>query len=287
MKYYYLITGLPTISLEDNKIVYTVDDFWQEISPALSKSDRKLMQIYFLCYDNENIVRYLTAAATSFDPRGLYTYTEIDEVYRDIKGYDLVPANRLPVYMIDFFRKHAELDDKDERDIVKTEDLLSSFFYAYAMRSKNEFVRDWYELCLNINNVLTAITCRKYGLDKADYIVGDNEVALAIRSSNVRDFGLGNDIDYFQDLVRISEETDLMAREKRIDLLKWNWLSDNTFFKTFDAEALFAYMLKLEMIERWLNLDKATGEKTFREMVGVLTKESRESLNEFKKRNAK
>ena len=28
--------------------------------------------------------------------------------------------------------------------------------------------------------MLTAITCRKHGLDKAGYIVGDNEVAQAL-----------------------------------------------------------------------------------------------------------
>ena len=36
------------------------------------------------------------------------------------------------------------------------------------------------------------------------------------------------------------------------------------------------------MIERWVTLDKVTGEKTFREIVGAMKKGSRITLNEFK-----
>lgn len=57
-----------------------------------------------------------------------------------------------------------------------------------------------------------------------------------------------------------------------MDLLKWEWLEEHTFFKPFDIESVFAYLLKLEMIERWVMLDKATGEKTFREIVGAMKK---------------
>ena len=142
---------------------------------------------------------------------------------------------------------------------------------------------DWFCLNLNINNMLTAITCRKHGFDKAGYIVGDNEVAQALRTSNARDFGLGDTVDYLPDLWRIAEETDLMVREKKVDLLKWEWLEEHTFFKPFDIESVFAYLLKLEMIERWVMLDKATGEKTFREIVGAMKKGSEHALEEFGK----
>jgi hypothetical protein len=135
--------------------------------------------------------------------------------------------------------------------------------------------------------MLTAITCRKHGLDKAEYIVGDNEVAEALRTSNARDFGLSDEVEYLPELQRIAEESDLMVREKKIDLLKWKWLEEQTFFKTFDIESVYAYLLKLEMIERWVTLDKETGDKTFREIVGAMKKGSLNTLNEFKRNNNK
>lgn len=135
--------------------------------------------------------------------------------------------------------------------------------------------------------MLTAITCRKHGLDKSEYIVGDNEVAQALRTSNARDFGLSDEVEYLPELQRIAEETDLMVREKKIDLLKWKWLEEQTFFKTFDIESVYAYLLKLEMIERWVTLDKETGDKTFREIVGAMKRGSLNTLNEFKRNNNK
>ena len=78
-----------------------------------------------------------------------------------------------------------------------------------------------------------------------------------------------------------------MLREKKIDLLKWNWLEENTFFKTFDIESVFAYLLKLEMIERWVTLDKDAGEKTFRSLVKGMKKGSVSALEEFKRNNNK
>jgi len=78
-----------------------------------------------------------------------------------------------------------------------------------------------------------------------------------------------------------------MVREKEIDLLKWKWLEEQTFFKTFDIESVYAYLLKLEMIERWVALDKETGDKTFREIVGAMKRGSLNTLNEFKRNNNK
>ena len=155
------------------------------------------------------------------------------------------------------------------------------------MKAPNPFVAGWFELNLNINNVLTAITCRKYGFDKSLYIVGHNEIAEQIRTSNARDFGLSDAVEYLPELQRIAEETDLYARERKIDLLKWKWLEDQTLFKTFDMERVFAYLLQLEMIERWVNLDKVRGEQTFRELVGAMKKGSDHALEEFKRNNIK
>ena len=252
-KYYCLIAGLPNIALDDSKLTYSISEFRQELDGILTKADKKLIDLFFLKFDNKNLIAHVKQPDRDPDPRGYITYDEFNALYKALKEQE-----------------------------IPWEDRLATLYYAYAMKNPNKFVSDWFSLNLNINNMLTAITCRKHGLDKAGYIVGDNEVAQALRTSNARDFGLGDTVDYLPDLGRIAEETDLMAREKKVDLLKWEWLEEHTFFKPFDIESIFAYLLKLEMIERWVTLDKVTGEKTFREIVGAMKKGSRITLNEFK-----
>lgn len=287
-KYYCLIAGLPNISLDDSKLTYSVSGFREELEGILTSKDKKLIDLFFLKYDNRNLINHLKHPEHEADIRGIISLGEFNAALNALKAEEAVPRNkRMPAYFLDFLKAYLESEAKGESSTISWEDRLAAGYYAYAMKCGNTFVANWFELNLNINNMLTAITCRKHGLDKSIYIVGDNEVAKALRTSNARDFGLGDMVEYLPDLQRIAEEADLMIREKKVDLLKWEWLEENTFFKTFDIESVFAYLLKLEMIERWVTLDKATGEKTFREIVGAMKRGSESALEEFKRNNEK
>ncbi|MGL5317970.1 MAG: DUF2764 family protein, partial [Bacteroidales bacterium] len=81
---------------------------------------------------------------------------------------------------------------------------------------------------------------------------------------------------------KLADENDIVERERRIDLFKWKWLSDNTFFHYFSVEVLLSYLFKLEMIQRWLILDKQTGEQMFRKIIQDLKQEVK-LPDEFKK----
>ncbi|MCC8094220.1 MAG: DUF2764 domain-containing protein [Tannerellaceae bacterium] len=288
-KYYYLVAGLPNIALDDSKLTYTITDFRRELDGVLSAEDKRLIDLFFLKFDNQNLLTQLAWPDREGDMRGSITNEELQDLIKIVREDDTLPANSLiPPYFVDFLRLYSGSDNQEETlSTISWEDRLATLYYAYAMKNSNEFVASWFEFNLNINNILTAYTCRKYGLDKADYIIGDNEIAEAIQTSNARDFGLGDTLDYLPALQRIAEESNLMVREKKIDLLKWEWLEENTFFKPFDIESVFAYLLKLEMIERWLTLDSTTGEETFRRIVGTMKKGSQNILEEFKRNNNK
>ena len=55
-----------------------------------------------------------------------------------------------------------------------------------------------------------------------------------------------------------------------MDQLRWNWLEDNSFFHYFSVERLFVFLQQVEMIERWLLLDKEEGNKYFRKIIDSL-----------------
>lgn len=142
-----------------------------------------------------------------------------------------------------------------------------ALFYKSAQKCDNGFVNRWFEFCLNINNLLTAHACRKHGFDLHSSIVGDNGVARILKASHSRDFGVGDYFPQAEAVLRIAEETDLLDRERKIDLLKWDWIEENTVFEYFTIEAVAAYLMKLEIIERWLPLNKEAGSAIFRELI--------------------
>ncbi|MDR1524161.1 MAG: DUF2764 domain-containing protein [Tannerella sp.] len=288
-KYYYLISGLPAISLDDTKPVYTIADFKAEIEPVLSVWDRNTVRWFFLKYDNRNLLERLrNVSGKVFDGRGVFSEVTLKDVCELMKTEDRVPADvSVPGYFQTFIREYyARFEDLPaEESHVLWEDKLSSLYYSEAMKCRNKFMSSWFEMNLNINNVMTAVNCRNHGFDREDYIIGNNETAEQLRTSNARDFNIGNAFDCLTEVMQISEEKDLRLRERCIDVLRWNWLEEHTLFRFFDIESVIAYLLRLEMIERWLTLDQASGEKTFRKLVHAMKSESSEILEKFKENN--
>ncbi|MCD8166774.1 MAG: DUF2764 domain-containing protein [Bacteroides sp.] len=270
-KYYYLIAGLPEITLEDSKLSYSVSDFKTQIYPELSDEDKKLIDLFYLKFDNKNVLLLLKDKDAEIDPRGKYSVEELTEYIATIKEGGEIPADVFPTYLSRFMTEY--FSDKPKEEGVLPEDHLSTLYYDYAMHTDNRFVAAWFGFNLNINNILVALTARKYKLDIASSIVGNTEITEALRNSNARDFGLSAEVDYLDQVLKIGETPELVDRERQLDLLRWNWLEEETFFNYFTIERIFAFLLKLEMIERWLSLDTEKGNQLFRGIIDSLKNE--------------
>lgn len=275
-QYYYLVTGLPELSLEDNKLNYTVGDFKTEFYPQLSKDDQVLVDLYYLKFDNANLLKLLKDREAAIDSRGNYTAEQFVAVFKqfDEEGVITSPGS-LPSYIIKFTQAYLTQQETGVTADVLVEDWLAGLYYEYAMQCKNDFVSSWFEFNLNVNNVLVALAARKYRMPIASLIVGDTDICQALKTSNARDFGLTTELDYFDQLLKISETDDLVDREKRLDQLRWKWMEDKTFFDYFSIERLYVFLLQLEIIERWISLDKEKGNQMFREIIDSLKGEVR------------
>ena len=265
--YYCLVTGLPELSLEDGKLSYTVANFKTEIYPELSKSDKKLIDLFYLKFDNQNLLALLKDKEAVVDTSlGNFSAEELLGVIASFKE-ETAPDKKFPSYFYEFAELYLNTPEEERFGL---EDKLHGFYYHYAMKCGNKFVSEWFELNLNVNNILAAMAARKYKMDVTKVSVGTNMVAEALRTSNARDFGLADDLEYFEQLTRINDTVDLVEREKKIDLLKWNWMDDNTFFNYFTIERIFVFLMKLEMIERGVSLDKEKGNEMFRKLIDQL-----------------
>lgn len=270
--YYYLVAGLPELTLEDSKLSYTVADFKTELYPALSEGDRKLVDLFYLKFDNANVLSLLKDKDAALDARGIYTAEQLADYIARLKDGDEVPDNVFPSYLSSFI---TEYFTSPAEEGFLHEDRLAALYYAYAMKCGNEFVSSWFAFNLTVNNVLVALSARKFKMDIAPLIVGDTEVCEALRTSNARDFGLGTEVDFLEQLVKISETEELVEREKKLDQLRWDWMEAATFFNYFSVERLFVFLLQIEMIERWISLDKEKGNQLFRNIIDGLKNEVR------------
>ena len=268
--YYYLIAGLPELSLDDSKLGTTVREFRELYYPDLADDDRALLDLIYLNYDNANLLPLLKDKEAAIAEGGLYTSDELLAIIEAARAEE-APDRNYPRYMYDFVQQMESEESAAEG--IFPEDRLAQLYYAHAMSQGNAFVERWFAFNLDLNNFLTAITARRYNLDVKPLIVGDNEVAKALRTSNSRDFGLTGVMDGFEEVMRISEIDNLVERERKLDVLKWEWMEENSFFDYFTVEKLFAFLVKIQIIERWITLDAEAGGEMLRGMIRQLKEE--------------
>jgi hypothetical protein len=271
MNYYCLIAGLPDLHVEDTKTISPLLSLKEEMMSEASSLDAKFIQLIFTSYDNANFLSFVKNNEVTFNPLGNLNSDDFKNLFSLFhEDPKIVKKHRVPLYIQQFYLN--TISETFSFEGVSHEDYLAGLYYEYAMKCKNEFLRNWFVFNLNVNNLLTALACRKHGFNHKSMIVGNNEVANIIRQSNARDFGLAGMFAEYELVNRIAEENDLLEREKKIDALKWNWLDENTFFKYFSIEKILVYILKIQMLERWKLLSIEKGTEIFRNMVGELKK---------------
>ncbi|MEA4983069.1 MAG: DUF2764 family protein [Paludibacter sp.] len=268
MNYYCLVAGLPDLHVEDAKGFLPPEDLRAELIGQLSPADAKLLTLLYARYDNQNFLKYLKQHDAVLNPLGNLRTEDWEELLGLMQEAENPQDSRLLPYFVSYY--HYIQEEEHLTNGIAPEDYLSGLYFEYAMKVDNQFLRSWFEFNLNLNNLLTAIACRKHGYDQQKLIIGHNEIARMLRHTHARDFGIGNLFEYTDEVIKAAEEIDLMEREKKIDALKWVWLDEHTFFNYFSVEKVLAFVLKTEMLERWKMLSFEAGAAIFRDLLNSL-----------------
>ena len=269
--YYYLVAGLPDIILDQKKLSLTIADFREEMEYHLHPDDYSLVKLLFLPFDNVNLLNLLLKNKKPFLQTGNFTQSLLEEEIKE-------PAS-LPSYMQQFI--HAFKSETPVYQGYSWENQLTWMYYNYVLEVDNSFLQAWFEFNLNVNNIISAFNVRKYKLSKESAYIGNNLITEALKRSTLKDFGLSNDFEFMEKLQSIDESGNAMEREKAVDLLRWNYLDELNTFNYFSIEVLIAFVIKLFMVDRWIQLDPETGRKMFKQIINDLEK-SYEFPKEFK-----
>ena len=267
-KYYCLIAGLPEIRAEEYKLLYNLVEFKEILMDNLDPEDFDLIMLFYRKFDNINLLLFLENSVSQSDPGGSITPEMFTEFVKKLKEQEIFKDDRFPDYFREFIP--AFLDYKPIFPGLGWEDQLTTLYFNAAIKCRNTFISEWFEFNLSITNIFTAINSRNFSIDLLGTIVGTGELADTIRNSNAKDFGIKPIFPYLDQVMRIAEETNLLEREKKTDLLKWSWIEEKTFHFNFSIENVFAYLLQTEILERWINLNHETGSKVFKDFIDQL-----------------
>jgi len=261
--YHYFIAGLPDIFLDDTEVQFQMLDFKHELKEHLRPEDYKLVELLFLSYDNQKLLQFLDEDFENQNKLGNFSFEDFELEFSDEK------QGILPEYMYEFVEIFR--DEELSKNVTKSwEDLLTEMYYNYVLKTKNKFLKQWFEFSQNLNNILIGLNCRQYDIDPEKQLVGDNEITRAIIKSNAKDFGLGVDLPYVNEIITQTEKENLLSREKGLDQIKWDKVEEITLFDYFTIEVILAYTIKLDIAYRWLELDDEKGREMFRKIIDDL-----------------
>ena len=264
--YYCLVAGLPDLRPNESKLSKTSLAFKNELKEQLHPSDYSLAELLFLQYDNKNLLNLLLNRDSTHLPLANYTTEHLEDQLKE-------PDNIVEYLSRFILMFNNELFDKSE---LNSERQLLKLYYEYVLQTKNSFLKGWFNFDRDMKNVLTAINCRKFGFDVEKQLISgsyENEVYKMLLKDSPKQDLLADELPYAERILKITEaEMSISEKEKFFDKLKWEFLDEQTFFNYFSIEKILSFIIKLNIVERWVALDNETGRSLFEQLINEIRK---------------
>lgn len=267
-QYYCLVAGLKEYAIDGENKGLEIAEVKEEITEQLSKKDAEAVELLYSFYDIENIINIFKGKQT-FNSLGNFSREQLEE--------EVNKPELLPTYIAKIVKAYQDKDrdgaEKDE-DIDITESLernLWSAYYQQCSKSKCSFLRSWSDYDLTLRNICAAYTARKSGIAAGDIMIGDNDITQAISKSSSADFGLKNEVSDVEKLIATLEDKNILEKEHRLDIMRWEQADDIATFDYFNINTVMAYLVKVNLIWRWKQLDRTRGQQMFNKLIGELS----------------
>lgn len=268
-QYHYLVAGLPDLLIDDQKAPLSIVQFRELLQENMPANDFDIIRSFFWRFDNQNVLMRIQNPESPVDALGNLNSNELDELFSIVKeGSFSGTTSSAPQYLADFIEAYS--NDAPVYEGKRWDVQLSELYYEFLISSENEFIRTWYLFERDLTNILTASNCKQHEMPVENQIIGKDDLVEKLIKSNAKDFGIDKDFPRIEQIFKAIDEQDLLEQEKHIDRIKWDYLDEASFFQYFTIEKLFSFLIKLSLVERWMVLDKPTGQQLFNELISNL-----------------
>jgi hypothetical protein len=182
------------------------------------------------------------------------------------------------VFVSELFFFFLRAENSEEKLELSHED-WTHFYQEIGENSSSKFVRSWLQFDHLLRNIQTAWICRKTGADASKQLIGRSEEIEPFLRNNMSDFGLRRELVFGEQIFSLlDEDIDLLEREFRFDLIRWDMADELTTFNYFDLDNVLAFLVKTEILDRWLKLDEERGALLFNSFVKSLVEQNEKNV---------
>lgn len=266
INYYCLVAGLKEYTLDADTKGFDAEAIIEEIRSSLSTADSGALRDLLLFHDIENLLA-LRSGRTAFSTLGNYSREQIEE---ESKSPSLFPTELRRT--ISAYNSPDSTDYDDIDTTIPIERALYTLYYRLCSRSRSRFLREWGEADRNLRNLTAAFAARTKGVAVADVLVGEGDLVDRMARSSAADFGLKGELTYVDSVMSaVNDNSNLLDKEHRIDVVRWNIAEELTTFNYFDADFLLGYVERLCLVQRWAMLSPDKGRELFDRLVESLS----------------
>lgn len=263
--YYCLVAGLKEYSLDADTKGFDAKAIVGEILEGVDGADADAVRLLYGYYDCENIAS-LRAGRSAHNPLGNFTREELEE--------EVKTPRRLPAPVARVLRAFADPEGEDAEEVDtagRFETALFGAYYDACSRSRSRFLRAWSEFDRNLRNVTAAVTARAAGRPVEEVTVGGGDVVEQLERSSAADFGLRGELPYIDAVIAaVNDEANLVEKEHKIDLIRWNEAVELATFDYFDINSILSYLSRVNIVARWTQLDAVRGREMFERLMAEL-----------------
>ena len=139
---------------------------------------------------------------------------------------------------------------------------LNAEFYCEALQHKNAFIREFFLFDLNVRNAKVKYLNKALGREAdRDVLTFGEDAAPKVLEATEKEF------EEAAALEAVFAQADILSRERGIDDLMWDKISNLTTFNYFDINAVLGFITKMNIVARWYRLDEQTGREMFKQLV--------------------
>ncbi len=244
-EYYFLATLLPPLQI-GNPIDISFTEFEHLLNVNLKPKDLQKTQIIRRYIDIENI-RNLWKEQP-IDSRGNLDELELEEA--------LLTRGGLPEYIYDFLEKY-----EDEERLIHFSELIHTFFKKEVSLQKGflkkylEFEREW-------RIVMVGMRAKRLGRDVSFELqhedATDTLVSQIIAQKDAKSYEPPDGYENLKPLFEENQESPLLLHQA---LCEYQFSKMEEFCEgdLFSIDRILAYLVQLQIAEKWIELDKTKG----------------------------
>lgn len=249
--YYCLISSLAELSLTADASRIDFAFVRAQIAQELAGREKLAVELLYAYYDVQNLLAAMRGSDLPHNELGNLSREQIAAEIEAHGTEDEPFMSLLPSSVrgtLDLYQGRVERDEDAEPLLDDMERALLADFYRQCEASRFEFLSRWSATDRAMRNVVAG----------TDYAVGD----------------MGDDLrekEWFAALSEVIATADFVEREHKMDALRWGVVEELAEGHYFDIDALMAYIVRLNILQRWAYLNKEFGHERFEKIVKSFT----------------